>query len=178
MNRHVGHISVTRMLCSVLAFLVFMTGTMGCEPLRKKFVRKKKERTSAVVPVLEPVEYPPEQYSADSLYRQRYSLWKVWFKDLTVAMSEGDSAKRVLHILDQLTLQLRALQPLVVESKRERLDHFLGGLNGIKGEYEKPEPLRHDVILRNKARSLDRAFRAEFSPQRMSEALTSGMDGE
>ncbi len=179
MNRSFLCVPVSKRVCWGLVLIVLGTATLGCEPLRKKFVRKKKkERIREVIPVLEPVEYPRQEYSADSLYRQHYSLWKVWFKDLMVAMAEGDSDKRIRHILGELTLQLRHLQPLVDESKRLALDALMEELGKIGQAYEKPAALRNDLILRNKARALDRTFREGFAYSKMKESLSPAVDAE
>ena len=38
----------------------------GCEPLRKKFTRQKKkdQETSAIIPILEPIDYPEKVHSS------------------------------------------------------------------------------------------------------------------
>ena len=61
-----------------LIVAVMMT-TVGCEPLRKKFIRKRKaaQESSEDIPVLEPIDYPDKVYTAEDLYKQHYSLWQV-----------------------------------------------------------------------------------------------------
>jgi len=151
---------------------ILMIGLTGCEPLRKKFVRKKKQdRTKEVIPVLEPVDYPRDAYSVDSLYRHHYSLWKVWHKDLMVSLTEGDSDKRIIQTLDQLTLQLQSLQALVNVDRKDRLDEFIAQVQGIRKSYDKPAAIRNKVTLKNQAISIDRRFRDEFSYHKVRESL-------
>jgi len=151
---------------------VLMISSAGCEPLRKKFVRKKKqERVSEVVPVLEPVDYPREVHSRDSLYRHHYALWKVWFKDLVVAMAEQDSDKRILHILDQLILELQSLQTLVGDARSHRLNDLIDQIRKIEASYQRPAALRNHLILKNQAVAIDRRFRDEFAYQKVREFL-------
>src|SRR3989344_4966549 len=81
---------------SVLVVLCVLTVAVGgCTSLRKKFARKKKEKTNeqAFVPVLDPVDYPPPSVSPEERYRYNYSLWKVWYRDLVKNIDGKESGK-------------------------------------------------------------------------------------
>ena len=74
----------------------FILSSIGCEPLRKKFVRQKKkdENAQQFIPVLDPIDYPAAVYSAEEGYRKHYSLWRVWHKELMVSLDEQGIDRR------------------------------------------------------------------------------------
>ena len=64
-----------RSAIGIIIFLFLSTVLMtGCEPLRKKFTRKrKKDQESEIMPVLDPIDYPARMDSPERRYRHFYS---------------------------------------------------------------------------------------------------------
>ena len=70
--------------------LISLTATLiGCEPLRKKFTRNKKNKevSQEFIPVLEPIDYAENTKTPEEEYKHYYSLWKVWEKESSVIKS-------------------------------------------------------------------------------------------
>ena len=89
----------------VLAFLFLIGGSSGCEPLRKKFTRKKKEeKVKGVEPILEPIDYAPLIHAPIERYKYHYNLWHVWHKECITALSIKDNDKRIKYFYDQSSI--------------------------------------------------------------------------
>src|SRR5437899_1682173 len=97
--------------------LVFLISSLGCEPLRKKFVRqKKKEQKEEFEPVLDPIDYPAAVHSPTQDYKHAYGLWKVWNKELLQEIETNDNEKRQVYLLNESIEQLEAMEKLVQEN--------------------------------------------------------------
>src|SRR3989338_6501362 len=138
------------------------------EPLRKKFTRQKKKdaATQEFIPVLDPIDYPPKFYSAESKYQHHYSLWQVWSKDfVTVLESEGESDKRQQYLLNQMTIQLQEMMKYVKDEKRQVLESLLVELSGIQKQLNSPAPLRSMARMKSKTKVVTDRVRRELSPK-------------
>ena len=91
--------------------------------MRKKFTRKKKdkEESEKFIPVLEPVDYPQKTYSSQERYKQHYSLWQVWNRDLIQAIQKEDSDKRQKYLLGQMIERLEAMKEVLADEKQKEL---------------------------------------------------------
>src|SRR3990167_5723451 len=125
---------------SILVVLCVLTVSVGgCTSLRKKFTRKKKEKTNeqAFVPVLDPVDYPPPSVSPEERYRYNYSLWKVWYRDLVKNIDAKESDKNQKYLVGQIIAQLEEMKKWVSEAKQKELSERVGEWNVILRMYER-----------------------------------------
>ncbi|MBF0385710.1 MAG: hypothetical protein HQL27_07535 [Candidatus Omnitrophica bacterium] len=138
----------------------------GCEPLRKKFVRqKKKDQGSEVVPVLEPITYPPRTESSKEMYAYHYSLWKVWYKELLVAIEESENSKRELSFLEQLQKQLEGMKRNLSDDKEGLIKEIEDNLNDAKDELNKTKTLRNIYLTKRMLDRADKNIRRNFNPK-------------
>ena len=153
--------------------LILAVSSGGCEPLRKKFRReKKKDKIVQEIPVLEPVDYPAETHTPQELYKQHYSLFQVWFKELIEAVSDQDiSRKRQLYLLNQTILQLQEINNLMTEEKQENFSKKLDKLNRVKKDLEAPVSTRSMSSLVRELESLEKDLRDEYSFRNMQNSL-------
>jgi len=166
----------------MLTVAVFVAGALsGCEPLRKKFVRKKKnDRTNEVIPVLDPVDYPALERSPLSVYQYHYNLWKVWLKDLTTALDDHDgqaSRKQLAGMMDQLDIQLEGMQDVLSGEDEKAFDGFRADLKKVAVALEEPAAIRDDKALKARVMRLDKTLRNRFGLKTMKEKLEPGLDG-
>jgi hypothetical protein len=139
----------------------------GCAPLRKKFVRKKKqdaEQTLQFVPVLEPEDYPRPHRSAEERYKYHYSLWKVWHKDFLQSVESGGSDKRQLYLFNQTLGQLEEMGKWLAVERRAELMGFIEETRAAGEVYHKPALMRDKNVIRNKVESIAKRIRKDFSP--------------
>src|SRR3989338_8949573 len=172
-RRHEYYLSVL----SVLVILCVLTVSVGgCASLRKKFTRKKKEKTSeqAFIPVLDPIDYPAPSVSPEERYRYHYSLWKVWQRDLVKNIDNKGSDKNQKYLLGQIIAQLEEMKKWVTEAKQKELSGFIGEWNAILAMYEQPAALRSSVSLKRKVEASAKKIRSRLNPEMMKEFLVGG----
>ena len=149
-------------LC-VLALLV-----SGCQPLRKKFTRKKKvekEDSGKLIPVLDPIDYPKKIYSAVEEYSQHYSLWKVWDKDILQSIDRGESDKRQKYILGQVLGELDEMSVFLTDDRKAKFQEAIDKVRDIEKEYNKAAAMRGKFAIKKKLSSISKVIRNEYSPR-------------
>ncbi len=164
----------------LIIFLLSSLGSLnGCEPLRKKFIRKKKEdrqRESKFIPVLEPIEYPDKKESVLERYTFHYSLWQIWYKDLLVALEERGSDKRQRYILGQLIKHLEEMSLRLKTPKQENLARYIQEVKRLQSELEKPAALRNYITFRNKINSISKQLHKQFTKDKIEDFLVESGD--
>ena len=161
----------------IIAFFIFGISlvflTSGCEPLRHKFVRKKKaeKAESNFIPVLEPIDYPNRIISAQERYRYHYSLWQVWEKELQQSFShqgwsQGND-KQQKYLLGQIITQLEEMRKLVSADKRDEVGGAIKELKAIADELNEPAAMRNTFFLQKQLRLSGRKIRRDFNPAKI-----------
>ncbi len=143
--------------------------SVGCEPLRKKFMRKKKEeKESGILPVLEPVDYPAKKiYSSLEQYQRHYSLWKVWDKELLQSIQEGSNVKAQKYNLSQLIEQIEEMQKWVVAEKQKQLASLINELHGVQLSFNQPSVTTSTFSIVKILERSSKTIRHDFSPKAM-----------
>jgi len=103
----------------IALFLIFfiLTGLAGCEPLRKKFTRKKKE------PVKMPRIYQVKKYEkkpTPELYKQHYVYWMTWHSELLKVL--GRNHKKDVKCMEEIVGNLKDMQNMLLEEKADQLE--------------------------------------------------------
>ena len=159
----------------VIVILVFMMIPIlsGCEPLRKKFKRKKKKSSASaeIMPILDPIEYPEKIKSVESKYKHFYSLWRVWHRDMMIAFLRETNDKRMVYYINQLIVQLDELQQLVIGEKKQELLKFKSRLENIKLKYDKPAGLRNKDGMKKEVGLIGKKIMREFKIDKMKDSL-------
>jgi len=161
------------LLFFILALTIFLNA--GCEPLRKKFTRKKKAKdlSEEVIPVLQPVDYPKAQGDPQKAYKQHFSLWKVWHKDFLTVLSEGGSQKRKLYIMDQLLAQLEELSLFLDEGKRKELQTLKREVNFLRDEIAGQSFKTSAFSMKKKLMGVDKKIREQFNWEAVQNSIVS-----
>lgn len=147
------------LLCIVTVF------SSGCEPLRKKFTRKKKgEQKQETVPVLTPIDYPPSRHSVKERYQYHYSLWRVWDKELMQTMDHKASDKKQRYLLEQIIVQLNEMKKWITSEKQSPLEALIRDLQQIQDRMAEPRPLRSRSSLKKKLELNAKKIRQNFNP--------------
>ncbi len=148
----------------IMLLLVTVAASTGCEPLRKKFSRKKKkvEETAESLPILDPVDYPDKIETPDVLYKKQYSLWRVWHKDLARIFEDNGNEKRLTYTIDQMLEQMAGMEKLLTGENKTRFSALIADLKTLREEFEKPAALRNKAALTTKIMRLEKEMRAHF----------------
>ena len=154
--------------------------SIGCEPLRKKFVRKKKEeKESGIVPVLEPIDYAPKKiYSLLEQYQRHYSLWKVWDRELIQAIQEGKTVKAQEYNLAQLIEQIEEMKKWMIEEKQKELTPLIDELHAIQRDLSQPSVTHSDFTMTKTLERNSKTIRHDFNPKSMEHFLTESKEDE
>jgi len=149
----------------ILCILVMTVSLSGCEPLRKKFIRKKKKdnkQATDFVPVLEPIDYPEHRPTAESKYKHHYQLWRVWQNDLITALEENQPKKRLKYIVSQIIGQLEEMNKLISEEKQKLLIIHIQSYKQVEELVNMPDAMRHYLTIERKSHRIGRALREHF----------------
>ena len=154
-----------RFACGAIALILILgITTTGCEALRKKFIRKKsqKEKSEEFVPVLDPVEYPETVYTSQDRYKKLYSLWRIWQREMTSALTENQSSKRQRYILSQMIVQVEEMRGLLRDEKKETVGEVFRRLKDLEKDMQAPAPMRNLSIIKLKLRRISETMRDEL----------------
>ncbi len=157
----------------VLIFLIVANIT-GCEPLRKKFVRKKKE------PVKMPRIYQLKKYEkkpTPQLYQKHYAFWVSWQSELIKVL--GENHKKDMRCIEEIIGNLRDMQGILVEKKGDELQIHIDKLMKIKDiiTNEELSQANKDYIKRTLERE-DRYIKKEFVYSKVKDYLRKSFDEE
>jgi len=132
-------------LISCLLIVALLSG--GCQPLKQKFIRKKKEKStrSEFVPVLDPI----------------------WLRDFVQGVGENNSEKKMKYLVDQMIVNLTEMQRWIVEEKRAAINDHIVKTTEVRTELDKPVQL---ISIERLIRRIDRDGRKlmkELNPDAM-----------
>lgn len=156
----------------MVAFMLTVTVTLtSCDPLRKKFTRKKKKdavaEDRAFTPVLEPEEYLPPEMDPVEGYKQHYAFIKGWYNDLWSLLREKNAEKRVLYTLKQVSSHIEQMSAMVKPSVRLDLEKLQGYLSYYKIAMHDQPHMRNIARIQSDLRAFDRHLRQKLSPQKV-----------
>ena len=142
----------------------FIITASGCEPFRKKFIRQKKkdESQSQMIPVLDPIDYPAKVESPEDSYRQYFSLWQVWDKELVMRIGEHASDKKINFTFNQLLLQLTEMEKLLSGEKQQQLNQYITQLSALHNDLSQPAGVRNDRVIQSKIERIGKDLRQGF----------------
>ena len=163
-----------------ICLVAMIFSSVGCEPLRKKFVRKKKEeKESGIIPVLEPMDYAPKKmYSPLEQYQRHYSLWKVWDRELMQAIQEGKNPKAQKYNLAQLIEQIEEMQKWAREEKQKELFVLIQELHGIQKDLDQRSVTQSTFKMIKTLERNSKMIRHRFNPKLMAEFLIDSKEDE
>ncbi len=160
----------------VVSWCVLTVSLGGCTTLRKKFTRKKKEKTSQAglfVPVLDPIDYPPPTISVSERYQYHYSLWKIWYRDLLENLERRESDKRQRYLLGQAIASLEEMKKWLNAEQQAKFNRCIDDWQEVLAMYDHPAAMRSDVTIRRKINASAKKIRDQFNPKAASHILIS-----
>lgn len=154
-------------LISCLLMVVILT--VGCQPLKQKFIRKKKGNNASreFIPVLDPIDYGPATVTSKDRYSKHYSLYRVWFRDFVQNIDSRSSDKKMKYLVDQMIVNLTEMQRWVVEEKRIDIGDYIIETSKVRDKLDEPSQLRSIERLKVKIDRIGRKLIREMNPDLM-----------
>lgn len=152
----------------IFCLIVLVLLASSCTPLRKKFTREKKvdkENDPRFIPVLDPIDYPVKVTLSEDQYKQHYSLWKVWDKDLLQNIEMDSSEKRQKYLLSQSIAHLDEMAALLSGTQQVGLVAVTKDYRAILLEYEKPISSRNKNALKRMIVRSGKEVRTKYTPR-------------
>lgn len=150
----------------IVGVAVSMLALTGCQPLKKKFTRKKStEQKDKFVPVLDPIDYGELTHTADHYYSQSYNLWKVWQKDFIYNLEKNSNEKNLKFLLNKIIVELTKMRDLLVESSQEDLSKIIESYQNTVKTLERPVVMRDNAAIIRRVESYGKKVRLNYSPR-------------
>jgi len=146
----------------------------GCEPLRKKFTRKKKRdkgESAKFIPVLEPIDYPERRESREDSYKFHYQLIKVWQKDFLTVLDESGSRKKLNYLLGEIIERLQDMQKMLLPEKQEELNSIITSFEMIKVDVNNSVAMQSTFSMESKVKRLRKKIRDNFSIEQVKDFI-------
>lgn len=156
----------------LIAFLV--VNTTGCDSLRKKFTRKKKEG------VKKPRIYQVKKYEkkpTPELYQKHFAYWVSWQSEIIQEL--GQNHKKDVRCIEEIVGQVKDMQGILVPEKAAELQKHIDKLEQVGDLIE-----REDMTQANKYSILqtleheDRVIKREFCLKKVKPYLRKSFDEE
>jgi len=158
---------------TVLLIFFIALNTAGCDTLRKKFTRKKKETVK--MPRIYQVQKYQKKPSAD-LYKMHYSYWSSFQSELEKVL--GQSHKKDTMCIEQIISNLQDMQNVLIPEKATQLQARIEKLAGVKEVIAKEElsQFNKDYVLRTLEHE-ERSIKREFAYDKVKDFLKKNPDG-
>jgi len=99
----------------------------GCEAVRRKFTRKRKE------PVKMPRIYQTKSYEtrpSPQIYKKHYAYWASWQSELIRVL--GQNHKKDMRCIEEIVGNLNDMRNILVKEKGEELDSHIKKMENVK----------------------------------------------
>lgn len=169
-----SHLRNKGKLSLLIVMVITITITsLGCESLRKKFVRQKKKdvKDKDFIPVLDPIEYPASVHTPEDDYKHAYGLWKVWNTEFLQEINVNQNDKRQVYLLTEAINQLQEMDKVVVGQKKDALEEVIKNLNAVKDEFKTPAPMRSLSTIKSRVERNAKTISSELHPRLMKDYL-------
>lgn len=144
----------------VSLFLVFfmLANLVGCEAVKKKFRRKKKEAVKM------PRIYQVRKYEkrpTPELYKKHYAFWSSWQSELIGVI--GQNSKKDKRCIEEIISNLEDMQNILVKEKADKLEPHIDKMMSVKDTIFRDElnPTTRDYLRRVLERE-ERFIKKEF----------------
>jgi hypothetical protein len=160
-------------LCVLILAVFCVTAFSGCTTLRRKFIRKRvaKDAQEGIIPVLEPVDYPPVVYKPGEIYATEYSIMNAYFTDLWSAFGHNQGDKRERYLLEQIGARIDSMAGLLGGDKAAGLKECSLKVASVLAQLDKPQALRRYDLLRSDLKQVDQKIHREFRPVQVAHFL-------
>ncbi|OIO35654.1 MAG: hypothetical protein AUJ74_05400 [Candidatus Omnitrophica bacterium CG1_02_44_16] len=155
----------------VIISCIFMT--TGCESLRKKFTRKRKNRESQEQMIIVPRDYSAHPFPSDVMYKQYFIYWKSWNQELVTSLNDYSSYKKILDCVEQAIMNLKKMAAYLNEAKSKELEVYIKKTEGLKTQIQaaKAMPPSRMAMLRYDAERILSSVNRLYDLKKMKDSL-------
>ena len=159
---------------SIILIFFLLLNITGCESLRKKFTRKKKE-TVKMPHIYQVRKY--EKKPSPELYQKHYVYWTSWQTELISVL--GENQKKDRRCIEEAVGQLCDMQNILVPEKGQELAPHIEKMMSVKDTIfnEELTQANRDYVLRTLERE-DRLIKKDFSPGKVKNYLKKKFEDE
>ena len=159
---------------SIILIFFLLLNITGCESLRKKFTRKKKE-TVKMPHIYQVRKY--EKKPSPELYQKHYVYWTSWQTELISVL--GENQKKDRRCIEEAVGQLCDMQNILVPEKGQELAPHIEKMMSVKDTIfnEELTQANKDYVLRTLERE-DRLIKKDFSPGKVKNYLKKKFEDE
>lgn len=159
-----------------LVFVVILSGIFmltGCESIRKKFTRKRKDRESQDQMIIVPRDYSAHPFPSDVMYKQYFIYWKSWNQELITSLNDYSSYKKILDCVEQAIINLKKMATYLNEDKSKELEVYIKRTEDLKTQIvaSKAMPPSRMTMLRYDAERILSSVNRLFDLKKMKEHL-------
>ena len=159
-------------VCILVIILSLSIGLIGCEAVRKKFTRKKKETTKM------PHMYQVKKYEKQptpELYKKHFSYWSSWSDELIGVL--GQNHKKDSRCIEEIVSNLTDMQNILVPEKAAGLEVHIERMKRIREMISSGDLTfaNKDTIKRTLERE-DRFIKREFIYSKIKDDIKKSFD--
>ena len=163
-----------RKIISISIIFFMLINLAGCETVRKKFTKKKKE------PVKMPRIYQVKVYEkrpTPELYKKHYAFWVSWQSELIKVL--GENHKKDMRCIEEIVGNLDDMQNILVKEKADELKSHTEKLEKVKDIIfnEELTQANKDYVKRTLERE-DRFIKREFNYKKVKDSLRKSFEDE
>lgn len=162
-----------RAVSFLLVFFLLMNIT-GCEGLKRKFTRKKKEAVKM------PRIYQAKKYTktpSPELYKKHFAYWQSWQSELISVL--GENHKKDMRCAEEVVGQLKDMQGILVPEKAEEMKPHIEKMVKVKDMiFNEEMSVANREYIRSTLEREDRLINKEFSYTKVKDFLRKSFDDE
>lgn len=159
----------------VIVFIgILLLNLTGCEAVRKKFTRKKKQAVK--MPRIYQVKKYEKKPSPD-LYKKHYAYWMSWQSELVKVL--GENHKKDMRCIEEIVGNLKDMQNILVKEKADALQPHIDNITKAKDIIFKEDLTTvHGDLVRRILEKEERAIRRDFCFKKVKDHLKKSFDDE
>lgn len=159
-----------RLVVMIVALCV-AAGLTGCDAVQRKFTRKQKTTKMPRIYQLNKYDIKP----TPELYHKHYAYWQSWQTELIQEL--GQNHKKDKRCIEEILMQLTAMQNMLVKDKADELGKHVGRLQEVRDTI-----VRERIDTNNRAETLmvldreDRYIKTGFCVTKIKSFLKESFD--
>lgn len=146
-------------LIAVCLICLMAIDISGCEAMRKKFRRKKKE------PARAPRIYQTKMYEkkpTPELYKKHFSYWVTWQSELIRVL--GENRKKDKRCIEEIIGNLKDMQAILVPEKAKELQVQIDRVAGVRDIIVREDLTKANKdVIRMTLERVDRSVKKDFT---------------
>ena len=162
-----------KILLGIVLIFFCLWSAQGCESLRKKFTRTKKNQEPQEQVIIVPRDYSAHPFPSDVLYKQYFVYWKSWNQELVTSLNDADPYKKIMDCVQQAAIDLKKMATYLVDEKARSLEVYVKQTEDLKNDIEmaRAMPTSQMNLLRYKAERILSSVNRQFDPRKMKDFL-------